>query len=155
MGGDAERLKKPPPRKKACRPVVLVVCTSAIRAANLVKALDDFRKNCTVAKLFAKHMKIDDQVNFLKSSPVNIAVGNPNRLIKLFELGDGPFVEDHRGQHAQGPKRAHYMGRERVPERPDGPLHETFHQPTQGWLSEDRLLLAAPPGSLLPWRICR
>lgn len=42
---------------------------------------------CKVAKLFAKHFKVEEQQKELSSRPVNIATGTPNRMAKLAETG--------------------------------------------------------------------
>ena len=44
-------------------------------------------KDATVAKLFAKHIKLKDSVTFLKSTRTGIAVGTPTRLKDLMEDG--------------------------------------------------------------------
>jgi hypothetical protein len=44
-------------------------------------------KDATVAKLFAKHIKIQDSIKFLKSSRTGIAVGTPQRLKALMDDG--------------------------------------------------------------------
>lgn len=36
---------------------------------------------------FAKHMKVDEQVAFLKNTKTGIGVGTPSRLIELIENG--------------------------------------------------------------------
>lgn len=46
-----------------------------------------FLQACRVAKLFAKHFKVDEQEKELQARCVNIAVGTPNRIAKLAELG--------------------------------------------------------------------
>ena len=38
-----------------------------------------------VGKLFAKHLKAAEQVDFLRTTLVDIAVGTPNRLAKIME----------------------------------------------------------------------
>lgn len=43
---------------------------------------------CKVAKLFAKHLKVPEQVQYLKQNTVDLAVGTPNRLYKLQEECD-------------------------------------------------------------------
>lgn len=42
---------------------------------------------CKIAKLFAKHFKVQDQVDLLSKQYFPVAVGTPNRLSKLVELG--------------------------------------------------------------------
>jgi U3-containing 90S pre-ribosomal complex subunit len=43
---------------------------------------------CRIHKLFAKHFKVEEQQLLLRESPCAIAVGTPNRLCKLADLGD-------------------------------------------------------------------
>ncbi|KAK4145298.1 U3-containing 90S pre-ribosomal complex subunit-domain containing protein [Dichotomopilus funicola] len=67
-------------------PHTLVVAGAGLRAAELVRAVRKFqKKDASVAKLFAKHFKVEEQVSFLKKSRTGIAVGTPQRLIDLIE----------------------------------------------------------------------
>ncbi|KAJ4969318.1 hypothetical protein NE237_016019 [Protea cynaroides] len=66
-------------------PAVLVISTSAIRSLELLRGLGPLTKECRGAKLFAKHMKVEDQVFMLKSR-VNIASGTPSRIMKLIDM---------------------------------------------------------------------
>eukprot|EP00192_Tetraselmis_astigmatica_P013711 CAMPEP_0117678224 /NCGR_PEP_ID=MMETSP0804-20121206/17183_1 /TAXON_ID=1074897 /ORGANISM="Tetraselmis astigmatica, Strain CCMP880" /LENGTH=318 /DNA_ID=CAMNT_0005487597 /DNA_START=141 /DNA_END=1094 /DNA_ORIENTATION=+ len=66
-------------------PVVLVLAASAVAANNIVKKLRDPAFGC-VAKLFAKHIKVEEQRKVLQSGPVLLGVGTPNRVLKLCEL---------------------------------------------------------------------
>jgi len=43
--------------------------------------------NISIAKLFAKHIKIEEQMHFLQSTVTPICVGTPNRIKKLTENG--------------------------------------------------------------------
>jgi protein CMS1 len=47
-------------------------------------------KDATVAKLFAKHIKLDDATKFLQSNRTGIAVGTPIRLNDL--VGNGIYL---------------------------------------------------------------
>eukprot|EP00252_Welwitschia_mirabilis_P006723 TRINITY_DN17620_c0_g3_i1.p1 TRINITY_DN17620_c0_g3~~TRINITY_DN17620_c0_g3_i1.p1 ORF type:complete len:243 (+),score=59.92 TRINITY_DN17620_c0_g3_i1:116-844(+) len=60
-------------------PVLLVICSSAIRCMDVLRGLKELTASCHAAKLFAKHIKIEQQVEALKNR-VNIAVGTPSRL---------------------------------------------------------------------------
>jgi len=64
-------------------PMVLIVCVSARRAVSILKDVSSL--NVRAVKLFAKHMCIEDQTLMLKKNAYGIAVGTPNRLLKLFE----------------------------------------------------------------------
>lgn len=65
-------------------PRVLVVTYSAIKAVDIVRSLKGL--NVPVTKLFARHLKVKEQVELLKG-PCAVAVGTPGRLLKLFEEG--------------------------------------------------------------------
>jgi protein CMS1 len=47
-------------------------------------------KDATVAKLFAKHIKLKDSIRFLNSTRTGIAVGTPTRLKGLMDNGWTP-----------------------------------------------------------------
>ncbi|KAG1146374.1 hypothetical protein G6F37_000601 [Rhizopus arrhizus] len=82
VAGHKKLLKKP---EALASPVALVVTHSAIRAVDLVRALKEFSKTAKIAKLFAKHFKIEEQVNFLEREPIHIGVCTPNRLQALVD----------------------------------------------------------------------
>lgn len=66
-------------------PAVLVISLSALRSLELLRELRPLTKECPAVKLFSKHMKIEEQVSFLKNR-VNIACGTPNRIKKLIDI---------------------------------------------------------------------
>ena len=76
-----KRLKKWKVEKS---PMVIIVCVSALRAVAVLKEISSL--NIRAAKLFAKHMNVSDQVNMLKNNSYGIAVGTPNRLLKLSQM---------------------------------------------------------------------
>ncbi|KAL2161301.1 hypothetical protein VTH06DRAFT_8521 [Thermothelomyces fergusii] len=83
---ESEKLDEAP--KQPGSPHTLIVAGAGLRAADLVRALRKFqKKGNTVAKLFAKHFKLEEQVSFLQKSRTGIAVGTPQRLIDLIEHG--------------------------------------------------------------------
>jgi hypothetical protein len=65
-------------------PMVIIVCTSALRAVAVLKEISSL--NIRAAKLFAKHMNVSDQVSMLDNNSYPIAVGTPNRLLKLIQM---------------------------------------------------------------------
>lgn len=86
FSGGEENLKEPP--KKKGSPHTLIVAGAGLRAADIVRAVRKFSgKDNAVAKLFAKHMKVEEQVTFLKNRKSGIGVGTPARLIELIENG--------------------------------------------------------------------
>lgn len=64
---------------------VIIVTPSAPRAASLCGVLN--RGGISVAKLFGRHLDLDEQKAFLAANMVDVAVGTPNRLAKLAESG--------------------------------------------------------------------
>ncbi|KAF9917930.1 hypothetical protein BX616_010811 [Lobosporangium transversale] len=68
-------------------PVVLIVSASGIRSVDVIRALPLFTEAAKVGKLFAKHFKVPEQVNFLKNTCTHICVGTPNRIDKLISDG--------------------------------------------------------------------
>lgn len=66
-------------------PALLVISLSALRSLELYRGLRPLTKECHAAKLFSKHMKVEDQVSFLKNR-VNIASGTPSRIKKLIDM---------------------------------------------------------------------
>jgi len=73
-------------------PTLLLISAAAMRGADVVRALRDLRtdKSGQVAKLFAKHFKVDEHVQYLRKTKIVAAVGTPGRLGKLLEV-DGAF----------------------------------------------------------------
>ncbi|RHY25913.1 hypothetical protein DYB25_012450 [Aphanomyces astaci] len=84
--------------KDQCSPILLIVCSSALRAVEVGKAIAVF--HCHVAKLFGKHLKLTEQVDMLKHfHPIAIGteemssacsswqyVGTPGRIKTLLEM---------------------------------------------------------------------
>ncbi|SPN99779.1 uncharacterized protein DNG_02632 [Cephalotrichum gorgonifer] len=84
VAGDAKSLSEAP--KDVGAPHTLIVTGAGLRAADIVRAVRKFQtKQNTVAKLFAKHMKVEEQVNLLRKTRTGIGVGTPARLIDLLE----------------------------------------------------------------------
>merc|ERR1712054_488419 len=76
------------PQRKKGLPHTLIVAGAGLRAADLTRAVKKFHgKDNLVAKLFAKHIKIEEQVNFLKNKKTGIGVGTPARLADLIDNG--------------------------------------------------------------------
>lgn len=83
------RLKDKPKSNGA--PVALIVAGAALRVADLVRSCRPLRgqRGGEIAKLFAKHMKVAEQVEYLKQTAVSVAIGTPDRLGKLLSAEDG------------------------------------------------------------------
>lgn len=69
------------------RPLVVVVSPAAVRANDLAKELRVRLPNQRTAKLFAKHIKAQEQAEALGKEFNALAVGTPARLAKLLEMG--------------------------------------------------------------------
>ncbi|XP_056280194.1 protein CMSS1 isoform X1 [Pseudoliparis swirei] len=65
--------------------VLLVVCGSALRAIELIKQMTAFKGDAKALKLFAKHIKIEEQVKLLQKGVTHIGVGTPGRIGTLIE----------------------------------------------------------------------
>nr|XP_043617260.1 protein CMSS1 [Erigeron canadensis] len=66
-------------------PALLTISLSALRSLEILRSLKPFTKECHAAKLFAKHLKIEDQVSCL-TNHVNVACGTPSRIKKLIDM---------------------------------------------------------------------
>ena len=77
-------------------PTLLFIAGAALRVVDVTRVLKDKRlrgdKGGDVAKLFAKHFKLEEHVAYLKKTKVGAAVGTPGRLGKLLENGEIPNV---------------------------------------------------------------
>ncbi|XP_033473424.1 protein CMSS1 isoform X1 [Epinephelus lanceolatus] len=65
--------------------VLLIVCSSALRTIELIKQLTAFKGEAKVLKLFAKHIKVEEQVKLLQKGVTHIGVGTPGRISALIE----------------------------------------------------------------------
>lgn len=75
-------------KEEAGSPLLLLICSSAIRAAQLNRDIVEFkREKCKIAKLFAKHIKLKEQEKFLKKAVIHIGIGTPKRMADLLESG--------------------------------------------------------------------
>ncbi|KAF2208249.1 hypothetical protein CERZMDRAFT_114759 [Cercospora zeae-maydis SCOH1-5] len=75
------------PKEKGS-PHTLVVTGAGLRAADLTRTLRKFQtKDAKVAKLFAKHIKMEEAVQQLKKDRINIGVGTPQRIMDLLDDG--------------------------------------------------------------------
>ncbi|KAI0600635.1 U3-containing 90S pre-ribosomal complex subunit-domain containing protein [Biscogniauxia sp. FL1348] len=69
-------------------PHTIIVAGAGLRAADLVRAVRKYqKKGNSVAKLFAKHIKLEESKAFLEKHRTGIAVGTPVRLNDLVESG--------------------------------------------------------------------
>ncbi|KAK0053374.1 protein CMSS1 [Biomphalaria pfeifferi] len=69
-------------------PCLLIVASSAIRAVELNRQIKGFLDGkCKVAKLFAKHMKVEEQKKFLSKTNCQVGIGTPGRILMLIKQG--------------------------------------------------------------------
>jgi protein CMS1 len=72
--------------KEEARPHTLVIASSGIRTADLARELRSFgSEKCQVAKLVTKHMKLKDNIEYMKKTKVGIAISTPMRFRDLVE----------------------------------------------------------------------
>ena len=84
-------------------PHTLVLSPAALRVADLTRypvgrkitwltcrALKKFKSHgkAEIAKLFARHFKLSEHIEYVKKTPINIAVGTPGRIVGLVEAED-------------------------------------------------------------------
>ncbi|XP_055450239.1 protein CMSS1 isoform X1 [Psammomys obesus] len=75
------KLRKTHNEKKSV--LMLILCSSAVRALELIRSLTAFRGDAKVMKLFAKHIKVQEQVKLLEKRVVHLGVGTPGRIKEL------------------------------------------------------------------------
>ncbi|KAL8972507.1 MAG: hypothetical protein Q9183_000518 [Haloplaca sp. 2 TL-2023] len=74
--------------KRPGEPHTLIITAAGLRAAELTRVLRQFQtKEATVAKLFAKHIKLKDATAFVKATRMNFGVGTPTRIVDLLDNG--------------------------------------------------------------------
>ena len=78
------KLRKNHSEKKSV--LMLIICGSAIRALELIRSLTAFRGDSKVMKLFAKHIKVQEQVKLLEKHVVHLGVGTPGRIKELIKV---------------------------------------------------------------------
>nr|XP_018667799.1 protein CMSS1-like isoform X1 [Ciona intestinalis] len=77
-------------------PLIIVVCGNALRASKFNTEAKTFKgKDARSIKLFARHMKIDDQIKLLRENVIHFAVGTPERIRSLI-LQDALSLEHTR-----------------------------------------------------------
>ncbi|KAI5801704.1 U3-containing 90S pre-ribosomal complex subunit-domain containing protein [Peziza echinospora] len=82
--GRGASLKKP--REKNACPHTFVVTAAALRAADVNRALKKFQsKESHVAKLFAKHIKLKESIEFCQQTKIGMGVGTPGRILDLIK----------------------------------------------------------------------
>lgn len=110
-GGPVTSMKRLKNWKHECSPMVIIVTLSARRAVELMKELASLK--LPVAKLFAKHFSVEEQVELLKGTVkggggggggkkrsercYSIAVGTPGRLLTLLQHGRNEQGSDGQG----------------------------------------------------------
>jgi len=71
-------------------PTLIFVAGSALRVADVTRVLKNRRlrgeKGGEIGKFFARHIKLEDHVTYLRRTRIGAAVGTPGRLGKLLEL---------------------------------------------------------------------
>ncbi|KAI1001010.1 hypothetical protein K3495_g7186 [Podosphaera aphanis] len=69
-------------------PHTIIVTGAGLRAADIARSVRKFPvKEAKVARLFAKHIKIQESIKFLQNHRTGIAIGTPQRLRDIMENG--------------------------------------------------------------------
>ncbi|KAF4025993.1 hypothetical protein G4228_017982 [Cervus hanglu yarkandensis] len=79
------KLRKNHNEKKSV--LMLIICGSAVRALELIRSMTAFKGDSKVMKLFAKHIKVQEQVKLLEKRVVHLGVGTPGRIKELIKQG--------------------------------------------------------------------
>nr|XP_051715337.1 protein CMSS1 isoform X7 [Oryctolagus cuniculus] len=79
------KLRKNHNEKKSV--LMLIICSSAIRALELIRSMTAFKGDSKVMKLFAKHIKVQEQIKLLEKRVVHLGVGTPGRIKELVKQG--------------------------------------------------------------------
>ena len=73
--------------KESGAPTLLFIAGGALRVADTTRIFKSKtlrgEKGGDVAKLFARHFKLEDHVTYLKRTKIGVAVGTPGRIGKL------------------------------------------------------------------------
>nr|XP_020640623.1 protein CMSS1 isoform X4 [Pogona vitticeps] len=77
------KLRKNHTEKKSV--VMLIICSSALRCLELIKSIAAFKGEGRVMKMFAKHIKIQEQIRILEKGTIHVGVGTPGRIKALVE----------------------------------------------------------------------
>ncbi|MCJ1435690.1 hypothetical protein MMC27_005065 [Xylographa pallens] len=84
--GKSKDLASSPEEKGS--PHTIVVTAAGLRAAHITRSLRKFEtKDAIVAKLFAKHKKLIDAIEYVSKTRIGIGVGTPARLVALLDSG--------------------------------------------------------------------
>lgn len=94
------------PTNSTGSPHTLVLSPAALRVADLTRyphntplltsrALKKFKSHgkAEIAKLFARHFKLSEHIEYVKKTPINIAVGTPGRIVGLVGAEDALKLE--------------------------------------------------------------
>ncbi|XP_066476977.1 protein CMSS1 [Tiliqua scincoides] len=77
------KLRKSHEEKKSV--VMLIICSSALRCLELIKSITAFKGDGKVMKMFAKHIKIQEQMTKLEKGVIHVGVGTPGRIKALIQ----------------------------------------------------------------------
>jgi len=68
-------------------PRIIILSSAMGRATTLLSVLHPFNLKVPIGKIFSKKMNFEDQCKFLQSNICQIALGTPNRALKLADFG--------------------------------------------------------------------
>jgi len=93
---------------------LLFIAGAALRVADITRVFKDRRlrgdKGGEVAKLFARHIKLEEHVTYLRRTKIGSAVGTPGRVGKLLcEKGKQHLVKSELGLNDGSQTRFLYL----------------------------------------------
>ncbi|XP_072369606.1 protein CMSS1 isoform X4 [Scyliorhinus torazame] len=65
--------------------LMLILCSSALRALEMIRLITAFKGDCKTLKLFAKHIKVEEQIKWLSKGVIHLGVGTPGRVRNLID----------------------------------------------------------------------
>ncbi|XP_038657682.1 protein CMSS1 isoform X2 [Scyliorhinus canicula] len=65
--------------------LMLILCSSALRALEMIRLMTAFKGDCKTLKLFAKHIKVEEQIKWLSKGVIHLGVGTPGRVRNLID----------------------------------------------------------------------
>ncbi|XP_078416248.1 protein CMSS1 isoform X1 [Cetorhinus maximus] len=65
--------------------LILIICSSALRALEMIRLITAFKGDCKTLKLFAKHIKVEEQIKSLAKGVIHLGVGTPARVRNLID----------------------------------------------------------------------
>lgn len=79
------------PKTKPLGCSVLILCSSALECIAVIKEVNHKIKGLKTAKCFARHLKINEQLDLLRKGAHPVAVGTPGRVLSILNAEPSVF----------------------------------------------------------------